>query len=226
MALTYGAHGDVIPTKTGYIDRQALLGTEIIGANYWSKVDNGRVMNAFNQQEQKLSSQIEDGMALHLQMTIVRGQAAPGVVAVSDLFGGASFPSIDAWQLPSQLLVSAMQMRNAGSLWGASLILGIVAVLVRNAAKTLNAYVDDTQAGAAFSAKALKVIKTSAEIIDAVLSVYGAAGFVAGAGDAAADVALKKGVARYVDFVPQPQAASVSRAVSSSKGGLGMGKFL
>ncbi len=221
--LSLGPRGDAIPTKTGIIDRDALLSTQIIGADYWTKVDNGRVMTALNRQVQLLRSQIEDGMALHVQMTMIRGQAAPGVVAVSDLLGGASFPSIDMWESPNQLLIAAMQLSNGGRVWGANVLVVIGAIYARNAANVLNAFVDDTTAGAAISVKALKVARTAGHVAEVgllIASGVGAAGAGAAggaaAGDAAVDAAAEKELAQYL--ARNPDVASEVNSVKSVAG--------
>ncbi len=218
--LSLGPRGDEIPAKSGRIDRDALLSTKIIGADYWRKVDNGPVAIALNRQAQLLSSQIDAGMALHAEMSKIRREAAPGVVEVSDYIGGAEFPNIEIWNGPSQLLVTALEVRSKGLLWGANILLTIDAVNVRNAANLLNSYVDKTTAGAALSVKALKVARTAGRVAEVGLAVASGAAIVSGAGaasgaaagDAAVDAAVERRAGGYLAKNP-----AVARELNAMK---------
>lgn len=204
--LSLGPRGDAIPTKAGRIDREALLSTQIIGANYWRKVDKGPVQSALDRQVQTLRSQIEDGMALHAEMAKIRREAAIGVVAVSDVLGGADFPSYDIWDGPNRLVVSAMNMMNAGSTWGAGQLLIVAAITVRNAANLLNTYIAKTTSGAERSVKVLKVARTAGKVAEVGLAITTGAAIFTGAGaatgaaaaDAAVDAAAEKELAKYL----------------------------
>jgi hypothetical protein len=209
--LSLGPRGDAIPTKTGRIDRAALLSTQIIGANYWRKVDKGPVQSALDRQVQTLRSQLEDGMALHIEMTKIRNDAAIGVVAISDVLGGADFPNFNIWDGPNTLVVSAMRMMNAGLTWGANLLLVVAAVSVRNAANLLNTYIAKTTSGAARSVKVLKVARTAGKVAEVGLAVATGVAFVTGAGaasglvaaDAAVDVAAERELGKYIARNPE-----------------------
>jgi hypothetical protein len=209
--LSLGPRGDAIPTKTGRIDRQALLSTEIIGANYYTKVDTGPVQRTLDEQVRTLRSQIEYGMALHAEMTKIRNDAAIGVVAISDVLGGADFPSYDIWDGPNALVLRAMTLNNAGRTWGAGNMLVVAAISVRNAADLLNKYIDKTTAGAARSVKVLKVARTAGKVAEVGLAVMSGTALIAGAGtastavagDAAVDALAEKELAKYLARNPE-----------------------
>src|SRR5712671_1011749 len=65
----------------------------------------------------RVSSEIDDGMEQHAQLARIRRQAATGVVAVSDVLGGANFPSDEIWKGPSQLLRRAWELKAAGKIY-------------------------------------------------------------------------------------------------------------
>jgi hypothetical protein len=242
--LSLGPRGDGIPTKTGRIDREALLSTQIIGANYWRKVDQGPVESALDRQVQTLRSQIEDGMALHAEMTKIRNQAAIGVVAISDVLGGANFPSYQIWDGPNTLVLNAMKIRNAGLTWGSNLLLIVAAVSVRNAANLLNTYIAKTTSGAARTVKVLKVARTAGKVAEAGLAIATGAAIVTGAGaasgvaaaDAVVDAAAEKELAKYVarnpelagelnsvKLVPGPRGTVVGNIKGGHSAGVGEG---
>ncbi len=209
--LSLGPRGDAIPTKTGRINREALLSTQIIGANYWRKVDKGPVQSALDRQVQTLRSQIEDGMALHAEMIKIRNEAAIGVVAISDVLGGANFPSYQIWDGPNTLVVSAMKMQNAGLTWGSNLLLIVAAVSVRNAANLLNTYIAKTTSGAARTVKVLKVARTAGKVAEVGLAVATGVALVTGVGaasgvvaaDSVVDAAAEKELGKYIARNPE-----------------------
>jgi hypothetical protein len=243
--LSLGPRGDdAIPTKTGRIDRQALISTQVVGANYWRKVDEGPVESALDRQVQSLRSQIEDGQALHIEMTKIRNDAAIGVVAISDVLGGADFPNFHIWDGPNTLLISAMNIRNAGRTWGANLLLTVAAVSVRNAANLLNTYIAKTTSGAARSVKVLKVARTAGKVAEVGLAIATGAALVTGAGaasgvaaadtvvDAAAEKELGKYIARNpelanelnsVKLVPGPRGTVLGNVKGTHSAGYGQG---
>lgn len=205
--LSLGPRGDAIPTKTGRIDRETLLATRIIGADYYRKVDKGPVQRALDQQVKTLRSQIEDGMALHAEMSKIRREAPIGVAATSDLLGGADFPSDDIWDAPNKLVVGAMTLKNAGLTWGAGCLLIVAAISVRNASNLLHRYIDKTTTGAERAVTGLKVARAAGEVAVVVLTVMTGAALVTGAGaaasgaaaaDAGVDAAAERLLARYV----------------------------
>ena len=192
--LSLGPRGGVIPAKGGVIDRDALLSNGVIGANYWRRVDKGPVLNAINRQAQYLSSEIDNGIALHTEMLAVRANAAPGVVPISDTLGGADFPSVNAWQPAIDLLAAALKMRNEGRVWGAKCLLVLDALMVRNSARALTTYMDKTSAGAVFATKALTVVVALAVVAETLMTAGAAAGVGAG-GAAAGEAAVGEAVA-------------------------------
>jgi hypothetical protein len=210
--LSLGARGDTIPTKSGRIDREALLNTRVLGAGYYVKVDRGSVKSALDREIRRLSSEIDDGMAQHAQLGRIRRQAAPGVVPVSDLLGGANFPSDEIWKGPSQLVQSAMSLSASDKIYGCRALLVVAALSVRNAAQLLSNYVDNTASGAERAVKILKVARTAGEVAGVVLMVTGVgavamglarAGTAVAVTDASIDALAEREVARYLARNPE-----------------------
>lgn len=245
--LSLGPRGDKIPAKDGRIDREALLSTRVIGADYWTKVDKGPVQRALDTQVTMLRSQIEDGMALHAEMAKIRREAGRIVTGASDLLGGADFPSYDIWEGPNKLVIDAMRMMNAGSTWGAGNLLIVAAVSVRNAANLLNRYIDKTTTGAERSVKVLKVARTAGKVAEVGILVVSGVGIVAGgagaagggaaaAADAEVDALAEKELAKYlarnpeleaelnsVKLVPGPKGTILGNVKGGHSAGLGKG---
>ena len=216
--LSLGARGDTIPTKSGRIDREALLGTRIFGAGYYVRVDRGSVQTALEREMRRLSSEIDDGMEQHAQLARIRRQAATGVVAVSDVLGGANFPSDEIWKGPSQLLRRAWELKAAGKIYGCRALLVVAALSVRNAAQLLSRFVDDTTSGAERAVKVLKVARTAGKVAEVGLMVMTGVGIAAGLAksgtvavtEASVDALAERQVARY--FARNPEIASEVRS--------------
>jgi hypothetical protein len=209
--LSIGARGDTIPTKSGRIDREALLGTSVFGAGYYVHVDRGPVQTALEREVRRLSSEIDDGMEQHVQLARIRRQAATGVVAVSDVLGGADFPSDEIWKGPSQLLLRAMDLKAAGKIYGCRALLVVAALSVRNAAQLLSRFVDNTTAGAERAVKVLKVARTAGKVAEVGLMVTGvgavAVGLAKGGAvavtEASVDAIAERELARYLARNPE-----------------------
>ena len=216
--LSLGARGDTIPTKSGRIDREALLGTRVFGAGYYLHVDRGPVQTALEREMRRLSSEIDDGMEQHAQLARIRRQAATGVVAVSDVLGGANFPSDEIWKGPSQLLRRAWELKAAGKIYGCRALLVVAALSVRNAAQLLSRFVDDTTSGAERAVKVLKVARTAGKVAEVGLMVMTGVGIAAGLAksgtvavtEASVDALAERQVARY--FARNPEIASEVRS--------------
>ncbi len=209
--LSLGARGDTIPTKSGRIDREALLGTRVFGAGYYVHVDRGPVQTALEREVRRLSSEIDDGMEQHVQLARIRRQAATGVVAVSDVLGGADFPSDEIWKGPSQLLLRAMDLKAAGKIYGCRALLVVAALSVRNAAQLLSRFVDNTTAGAERAVKVLKVARTAGKVAEVGLMVTGVGAVAVGLAksgavavtEASVDAIAERELARYLARNPE-----------------------
>lgn len=209
--LSLGPRGDAIPTKTGRIDREALLNSRIFGAGYYEAVDRGPVEKALEREIARLSSEIDDGMAQHFELARIRRQAAIGVVAVSDALGGATFPSDDIWTGPSQVLRRAMSLKASGKLFGCRTLLVVAALSVRNAALLLSSYIDDTTSGAERSIKVLKVARTAGKVAEVGLTVTGVGAVTIGLAktgavtvtEASVDAIAEREVAKYLAKNPE-----------------------
>jgi hypothetical protein len=209
--LSLGARGDTIPTKSGRLDREALFGTRVFGAGYYVHVDRGPVQTALEREVRRLSSEIDDGMEQHAQLARIRRQAATGVVAVSDVLGGADFPSDEIWKGPSQLLLRAMDLKAAGKIYGCRALLVVAALSVRNAAQLLSRFVDNTTSGAERAVKVLKVARTAGKVAEVALIVTGVgavavslakSGAVA-VTEASVDAIAERTLARYLARNPE-----------------------
>jgi len=150
-------------------------------------------------------------MEQHAQLGRIRRQAAPGVVGVSDVLGGANFPSDDIWKGPSQLVQSAMSLSASDKIYGCRALLVVAALSVRNAAQLLSNYVDNTASGAERAVKVLKVARTAGEVAGVVLMVTGVGAVAMGlartgavaATEASVDALAEREVARYLARNPE-----------------------
>jgi hypothetical protein len=243
--LSLGPRGETIPTKSGRIDREALLATGVFGAGYYEKVDRGPVQRALEREVQRLSSEIDDGMAQHFELASIRRHAAIGVVPISDALGGAKFPSDEIWKGPHQLLLRAMSLMNEGKTYGCRTMLVVAAISVRNAAQLLASYVDDTSSGAGRAVKILKVARAAGKVAEAGLVITGVGGVVVGglakAGtvtvtEASVDALAEREVAKYlaknpelaselsqVRLVPGPKGTILGNVKGGHSAGFGKG---
>jgi hypothetical protein len=179
--LSLGPDGDHIPTKGGRIDRKALLATQLFGAGYYTDVHDGQVQRRLHAEMKRLSDSIQYGRDLHWEMSKIRDDAKPGVVFVSDLIGGADFPSSDIWNAPHKALVRAMELNNEGTTYGCRAMLVLAAIGTRQSMHLITGYIDDTTDGASLAVKGLKVLKTAGEVAEiglTIVSVAGVAKFV------------------------------------------------
>jgi hypothetical protein len=198
--LSFGFDGDAIPTKDGRLTRDNLLGTTAIGADYYTKVIKGTFQTRFDETADLLRRKVMDGMDLHADQGHVRRTAAPGVVPVSDVLGGADFPNQKMWDQPSKLLVEARNLNKGGNIVQASKRLAQGAMLADLAGARLNEYIDATVKGAARAVFAAKVVVVVTSIIEAALNVYLLATVVTelAAGEVVVETVVEEGGKRIV----------------------------
>jgi len=208
--LSLGPVGDAIPTETGRLTREALLGTTMLGAGYYREVHQGGAQAALEKEVHRLERQIEDGSAQHQMIAKIRRDTVVGVVEASDTLGGADFPDQSIWDQPHKFLVRALELNVGGNIKGSQAFLVTAAILTRNAAGSLAAYIDESSTGAERAVSVLKVLRTAGEVAEAGLAVTGVVGLVrggvavageagaAGARAASVDAAAEKLVKRYV----------------------------
>lgn len=207
--LSLGPTGDRIPTYGGRIDRKALLETTLFGAGFYRSVHEGAIQTALKKEMEHLSVEIASGLEQHNEIARIRRNTTVGVVEVSDLLGGADFPSNSIWDQPHRLLLKALELNIGGRVYGSQAYLLVAAVMTRNAARLLASYIDDTGSGAGRAVKVLKVARTAGKVAEVGLAVTGVVGFVranvtivvGGGADAAVDVAVKRAVNRYAASV-------------------------
>lgn len=207
--LSLGPTGDQIPMLGGRIDRKTLLGTTLFGAGYWENVDQGPMETGLKKQMDNLSIEIESGLQQHNEIARIRRNTTVGIVEVSDLLGGADFPSNSIWDQPHRLLIKAMELNINGRVYGSQAYLLVAAVMTRNAANLLASYIDDTSSGVGRAVKILKVARTAGRVAEVGLAATGVVGLVranvtivvTGGADAAVDVAVKRAVNRYAASV-------------------------
>ncbi len=243
--LSLGPAGDAIPTQDGKITRDAIIGTTVLGAGYYEHVDQGPIQRAIDREVKRLRDAIQDGMAQHTILRKIRDDAFVGVAEISDLLGGADFPSFSAWDQPHKLLMRAMEFNVGGNVSGAQAFLVVAAVVTRNAARQLSDYIDDTSSGAERAVAVLKVAKRAGEVAEVGLALTGVGGLVKGgmrlaAGEAVAadavDVAADRLVKRYaaqngisadelasVRYVRQPPGSIAGGVKPGSSSGAGTG---
>lgn len=243
--LSLGSKGDTIPTKTGLLTREELLGTTVLGAGYYTEVREGGVEKALEKEIKRLISQMDSGVMQHNMLANIRRQAVFGVVGVSDLLGGANFPDLAIWDHPHKLVIKAMELNVGGNVSGSQAYLVVAAVATRNAAQLLAAYIDDSSAGAARAVAVLKVAKAAGEVAEVGLTLTGVPALVRGGvrvvgtgavKDKAIDIAAEKLVAEYViknpglaadlnkvRWIPGPKGSVGGGIKPGSSGGQGTG---
>jgi hypothetical protein len=241
--LSLGPNGDRIPTDTGRLTRDALLGTTALGAGYYDHVYNGPVKTALAQETRRLLNQIDTGWAQHNLVAKMRREAPIGVTGVSDLLGGADFPDQSIWQQPHKLVMRAMDLNTGGNTRGAQAFLVAAAVVTRNAAQLLADYIDDSSAGAERAVTVLKVAKFAGEVAEVGLAVTGVTVAVRGTAavskkatsssvDAAAERLVNAYVAKnpslagelsQVRWVPGPRGSVAGGVKPGSSSGAGTG---
>jgi hypothetical protein len=170
--LSLGYNGDTIATRTGLLDRSALLGTTRLGAGYYSSVVKGGVSNMLEHALRRVLHQIQDGRNEHELLASDRLKAAPGVVGVSDLLGGADFPDIDMWSDPRSLITLANVQNVDGNVVAPCRTLFMAGVETSICAQRLADYIGNTQKGAQRAVKFLRVLKLAGKIAEVVLVVY------------------------------------------------------
>lgn len=241
--LSLGPAGDAIPTKDGRIDRDALIGTTVLGAGYYENVDQGPVQAAIDREVKRLRGQIEIGQEQHMLLSKNRNEAAPFVPEISDFFGGADFPDFSIWDQPHKLLLRAMEFNVGGNVNSSQPFLVVAAIATRNAANLLHQYIDDSSAGAERAIKVLKVAKTAGQVAEVGLAVTGV-GLIAKGGrvvatevaasevDVAAEALVKRYAARNgigadelasVRYVPQPKGSIAGGVKPGTSSGAGSG---
>lgn len=240
LSLGYG--GDAIPTKDGQLTREALLGTTVLGAGYYTEVHQGPVQKALKREIIRLEIQIENGVEEHNRLRN-RKSDAPIVSGISDTLGGADLPNRSIWDYPHKLLVKALEMNVGGNVSGSQPYLVVAAIATRNNAQLLAQYIDDSVSGAGRAVTILKVAKTAGEIAEVGLAVTGVVGVVRGtvrvvggaaATDATVDVATERFIARYaakdpenakvlVDYVRMPKGSVAGGVKPGTSSGAGTG---
>jgi hypothetical protein len=211
--LSLGPDGDHIPTKSGRIDREALLATRLFSARAHAEVDNGPVQKALWREARRLQSEIEDGRAVHQEVMRMRLDATT-VSSISDWLGGASF-DYQIWRGPEQLLRLATDYNVAGKTYACRALLIIAAIGARNAAHLVEEYIEKTTAGAQVAVKILKVARTAGHIAEAVLVVAGIGALVMRA-MSTASVPGASLMERYTSYVLGKD-AEVANAVNQAK---------
>jgi hypothetical protein len=226
--LSLGPDGYTIPTTNGRLTREALLGTTTFGAGYYEAVHRGPIQTEMDKQIRRLLSEIDSGIYLHNLQAKNRRQAFPGVTEVSDLLGGADFPSRSIWDRPHKLVLRAMQLNTGGNVKGAQVFLVVAAYETRDAMNKLDQAIQDSISGAERAVKVLKVLKTAGEVAEVVLLSAGflkaIRGGVAVAEGASVDALAEKFVGDYLAKNPavRQEIGSV-RWVKGPKGSVGGG---
>lgn len=169
--LCLGYDGDGIPTKDGRLTREALLGTTVLGANYYLRVSHGKIETALEKAIKLVENKISEGETLHEMERQARGDAAPLVVPVSDFLGGASFPSKTIWKQPNDLVLAALKQNVGGNVKQSSKTIVYAAIATGIAAELLDHYIDDTTTGAGRAVKILTVVKIAGKIAEVVMLV-------------------------------------------------------
>lgn len=191
--LTLGPDGDGIPTKTGRLDREALLGTTVLGAGYYTEVHQGLTQSALEKEFRKVTNAIESVEEQHRALAKIRRDARIGVVAISDTFGGAKFPDASFTAPARRLLTKALEFNIGGFVYGSRALLIAAAICARSAAVQLSVYIDDTSSGVERAVITLKVVV----VVTAVVEIALGYGLVRRAGSAAVTQARKQVFSKF-----------------------------
>jgi len=167
--LSLGPNGDTMPTKSGLLNREALLGTQLLGANYYRRVDQGPTMVALEREINRLSNNVDVGMEEHHFYIKRRWGAPPLVAEISDGLGGADLPDISIWKPASKLINSAREMSTAGSFAVARSLLLVAALITEMSAKEVETYANKSARGAGRVVTILTVIVVVGTIADIAL---------------------------------------------------------
>ena len=236
--LSLGPEGDAIPSKDGSLTREALLGTTVLGAGYYTEVHVGPVQRALKKELARLDAEIEAGLEEHDRLIKRKSDAAPGVAEISDFVGRADLPSRSIWNYPQQLLLRAREEKVGGNVSMIPAFLMAAAVVAARNAQSLSTYADKSAAGAASAVTFLKVVKTVAEVVEIVLTVTGVGGIVVGATRravaAGTDVAVEQFIAKQiakhpeytkdlVQFVRMPKGTTLGGMKAGQSSGAGTG---
>lgn len=198
--LSVGPNGDdffTIPTKDGQLTRGVLLKSKTLGAGYARDVVHGYVLETLRSESDRLARQINAGMSQHMSLQANRVTAFPGVTAISEAVGGASFPPLSIWDLAHRLLIKSMNLRvGGGNVTASRAYLLAAAAVTRKGARLIAEYIDDIDSGAGKAVVILKVADTAGDIAEIGLAVTGATALVRGGAKMAA-----KGAASEVDVL-------------------------
>lgn len=167
--LTLGIGGAVFRTKTGKLDREALLDNTTLGAGYYREVVQGGVVTTLEEAMRLLRNQISNGLNEHELLTIDRRKAGLVVRKTSDGLGGADFPSETIWDVPRQLVNQANATLADGKTAEAAKILLLAAYLTGFAAEALAKYTDAAYKGAGRAVKILAIVTFVGKIADSIV---------------------------------------------------------
>ena len=175
-----------IRAPLGWLTQESLLETQLLGANHFDRVVEGRVATTFQREADHVFDQVESGREEHFVRERLRDDTVFGVVEVSDLVGGVDWPSKSIWDAPFDALMEALDLRNAGEWSRATATLIAASQLAQAAAGRLHTAAEASEAGASVTAKWLTRVKVAAQITETVLMAWTGAVAVAGIGTAGA----------------------------------------
>lgn len=203
--LSLGYDGDAIPTGTGLLDRDAILGTTLFDVGYIKEVTQGKVQKTLESLIYSLELDIEDGEREHNRLIRRYEDAFPGVAEISDAIGGADLPGRSIWAYSKKLMSNAHELNKDGNIMGSQAFLLVAAVAVREAALLLSTYAEKSSDGAGSVVKVLEVAKTAGEIAQMGLVVGDAVAVVRGATavNAAVEKVASKWAAEHPEFAAE-----------------------
>lgn len=173
--LSLGYDGDALPTDIGFLDRQAILGNQLLGARYYEEVTQGKVKKTLETLIYRMELDIEDGEKEHSRLIRRYEEAFPGVAELSDAVGGADLPGRSIWSYSKRLMSDARDANRNGNVLGTQGFLLLAAIAINNAALQLSRYAEKSSEGAASVVKVLEVAQTAGEIAVDGLMVTGVA---------------------------------------------------
>lgn len=201
--LSLGPGGDQVPAGVGLLDREAILGNQLLAANYHKEVTEGSFRSTLKSEIYRLGLEVEDGRKEHNRLirrhdTTYTGFLSipvPFVPEISDALGGADLPDLSIWNVPQKLLAEAWDSFYADKFERAQAYLILGAVATNKAAQKLQTYAEDSIEGAALGASIAQITAVTCSIIVTITTVGGLA--VGAARGVAVEEAATVAVNRY-----------------------------
>lgn len=136
-----------IKVPNGKLDWAAVKTSAAVQTALYENVHKGGVATAFEQKVRRVLRDIEVERERHAELQVLRTSSTV-VPWVADKLGRTSFPPVRMWDVPHELAVEALELRNAGRMADAESKLVAARLLTDKFSRRLTTYADKTVAGA------------------------------------------------------------------------------